>query len=208
MVGIITKKAGMTLYSSANQLDSHRVRLVLAEKGVTADIQEVDLFGGSLDFQELNPDHTLPTLVDRTLVLYDASIIMEYLDERFPHPPLLPVYPIARAQSRLLMYRIEKDFYALAETMVTSTGKALEANRQLLLERLLGILPLFAKSQYLLSEEFSLVDCSILPLLWRLPALGVELPKTAKDLHKYMERHFLRASFQASLTDTEREIRL
>lgn len=208
MVSLVTKKSGMMLYSSSNQLDSHRVRFVLAEKGVVAEIQEVDLFNESLDLQELNPYQILPTFVDRTLVLYHAPIILEYLDERFPHPPLLPVYPIARAQARLLTYRMERDLYQLVDELATATPKQADSVRQLLLERLLGLSPLFAKALYLLGEEFSLVDCTMLPLLWRLPKFGIELPKSAKDIQKYMERHFARPSFQASLTDTEREIRL
>ena len=153
--------------------------------------------------------NALPTLVDRDLVLYEPNIMMEYLDERFPHPPLLPVYPVARANSRLMIHRIQKDWCGLVDQILQQpTGKAADAARKELKESLLATAPLFGEMPYFLSEEFTIVDCCIVPILWRLPALGIELDdKQAKPLTKYMERMFDRESFKASLSDLEEDIR-
>ena len=154
----------MTLFSKPNDPWSHRTRLVLAEKSISIDI--VDVEDGNLpeDLLDLNPYNSVPTLVDRDLVLYDSRVIIEYLDERFPHPPLMPVDPVTRAQFRLALYRIEKDWY-------------------------------------------SLVDCTIAPILWRLPAFGITIPARAKPIRQYMDEVFSRPSFQMSLTEAEQEIR-
>ena len=149
----------------------------------------------------------MPTLVDRDLVLYTSRIIMEYLDERFPHPPLMPVYPVARGNSRLMMHRIELDWYSLVDKIMNNSADA-DAARKELREGLLAIAPIFTEYPYFMSEEFSQVDCFMAPLLWRLPLLGIELSgKGAKELKGYMTRLFERESFQASLTDFEREMR-
>lgn len=200
------KRSVMTLFSGANDLYSHQVRIVLAEKGVSVEIHQVTPDFLPEDLIELNPYNTVPTLVDRELVLYQAQIIMEYLDERFPHPPLMPVYPVSRGQSRLMMYRIENDWYSLAKR-ISDGDKADEARRELR-ESLVALEPVFAEYEYFMSEEFSLVDCYMAPLLWRLPELGIELPASGtKSLKAYMLRVFERDSFQASLTETERELR-
>jgi len=201
------KRSVMTLYSGATDIHSHRVRIVLAEKGVTVDILSVNLDEPPEDLIELNPYNTVPTLVDRELVLYQANIIMEYLDERFPHPPLLPVYPVARAKCRLMVHRIEKDWYVLADTI--ENGKPAEADkaRKELADNLIGLAPVFGNMPFFLSEEFSLVDCTIAPLLWRLPHFGIELPTQAKAIMAYGKRMFERDSFRASLTEAEREMR-
>lgn len=205
----ILKRAIMTLYSGDLDIYSHQVRIVLAEKGVNVDIVNVDENHPNEDLLELNPYNTLPTLVDRELVLYEARVVMEYLDERFPHPPLLPVYPVARAKSRLMVYRIERDWYSLYKTIVEGNAKTIKTARTELKEGLLSLAPVFADSPYFLSEEFTLVDCCIAPLLWRLPQIGIELPNTAasKPVHEYMKRLFKREGFQASLTEAELEIR-
>ena len=160
------------------------------------------------DILALNPYGIFTMLVDRDLVLYDVDVIMEYLDERFPHPPLLPVYPIARAKSRLMLRRIEKDWYSLAKTI--ENDKASEAEketaRKSLRDVLVTLAPVFAEAPYFLSEDFTLVDCRIAPLLWRLPLLGITLPPVAKAIAKYQARVFGRDSFQASLTESEREM--
>ncbi len=198
----------MTLYSGALDIYSHQVRIVLAEKGVSVDVLNVDINHPSEDLVELNPYNTLPTLVDRDLVLYQASIIMEYLDERFPHPPLLPVYPVARAKSRLMMYRIERDWYSLMKQIeVDMDSDEAEVARRELSNGLTALAPVFAEAPYFLSEDFSLVDCWIAPLLWRLPSLSVELSPKAKPIFKYAEKVFARDSFQASLSESERELR-
>ncbi|MFT6331372.1 MAG: RNA polymerase-associated protein [Bermanella sp.] len=200
------KRSIMTLFSDTIDIYSHQARIVLAEKGVGVEISFIDPTELPEDLLELNPYGTVPTLIDRDLVLYNSHIIMEYLDERFPHPPLMPVYPVSRGQSRLTMHRIQNDWYVLAEKIMAKKGD-LEATRNELREAFLSLAPLFAETPYFMSEEFSLVDCYLAPLLWRLPALGIELTGTgSKDVKAYMKRIFERPSFIASLTDQEREI--
>lgn len=205
-MAIITKRTIMSLYSNQDDIYSHQVRIVLAEKGVNVDIMPVQSGAPSDDLLAVNPYGSLPTLIDRELVLYEARIIMEYLDERFPHPPLLPVYPVARAEARKMMYRIEQDWYGLM-TQIAVEKQDTEVARQALLESLLAIEPVFADKPYFLSDEFSLLDCVLAPLLWRLPLLGIEVPADACGLSAYMERLFKRESFELSLTDAERQIR-
>ncbi|MDX3773446.1 stringent starvation protein SspA [Chromatiaceae bacterium AAb-1] len=201
------KRPVMTLFSAADDMFSHQVRIVLAEKGVTVDILQVTQDNLPEDLYEVNPYGSLPTLLDRELALYQADIIMEYLDERFPHPPLMPVYPVARGQARLMMYRIEKDWYAVAGKILRNEGDVATL-RQELKEGLLAIAPLFTEAPFFMSEEFGLVDCYMAALLWRLPLLGIELTGSgSKELKNYMNRIFERDAFQASLTDVEREIR-
>lgn len=198
------KRAVMTLFSGANDMYSHQVRIVLAEKGVNVDIHYVTLDNMPEDLYEVNPYGNVPTLIDRELGLYRANIINEYLDERFPHPPLMPVYPVARGRCRLMIDRIENDWY----TLVRKIEAGDEAAAQELKESILAIAPVFAEEPYFMSEEFSLVDCYLAPLLWRLPAWGIELEgPAAKDIKSYMLRVFERESFQASLTDVEKDIR-
>lgn len=207
MAIINNKRPVMTLFSASDDMFSHQVRIVLAEKGVTVDILQVAHDNLPEDLYEVNPYGSLPTLLDRELSLYQADIIMEYLDERFPHPPLMPVYPVARGQARLMMYRIRKDWYVLAESILRHDETAEEA-RQELREGLLSIAPLFNETPFFMSEEFGLVDCYMAALLWRLPVLGIELSGTgSKAIKNYMTRIFERDAFQLSLTDVEREIR-
>ena len=201
------KRSIMTLYSGADDLYSHQVRIVLAEKGVTVDVLEADPSEMPEDLIELNPYNTVPTLVDRELVLYNSRIIMEYLDERFPHPPLMPVYPVSRGQTRLMMHRIENDWYSLVERI--RSGDRADAARKELQESLTAIAPVFTEMPYFMAEEFGLADCYLGPLLWRLPVLGIELDnRAAKEVKAYMTRLFDRESFKASLTETEREMRM
>jgi len=201
------KRSIMTLFSGADDLYSHQVRIVLAEKGVTVDVLQVDPNDMPEDLLELNPYNSVPTLVDRELVLYESRIIMEYLDERFPHPPLMPVYPVSRGQSRLMMHRIDTDWYTLVERI--KKGDRADAARKELREGLISISPLFGEMPYFMSEEFGLADCYLGPLLWRLPALGIQLDTgIAKDIKAYMARVFERDSFKASLTEAEREMRM
>lgn len=198
------RRSVMTLYS-ADDLHSHRVRIVLAEKDVTIDVLSVSDHQLPEDLIHLNPYNTLPTLVDRDLVLYHSNIIMEYLDERFPHPPLLPVYPVARAKSRLMIHRIEQDWYSLVERIEKGNKKEADVARKELEESLTKLAPVFGDSPYFLSDEFSLVDCCIAPLVWRLKRLGVVLPAQAKPVWSYAKRIFKRNAFQLSLTEVERE---
>ena len=167
------KRSVMQLFSGSMDMESHQVRIVLAEKGVNVEIKTVDPDNLPEALIEINPYNNVPTLVDRDLVLYKADIVMEYLDERFPHPPLMPVYPVARAQSRLMMHRIKKDWYSLVETIMLGGSKS-DAARKQLSEELTAIAPIFAEAPYFMSEEFSLVDCCLAPLFWRLPELKIE----------------------------------
>jgi stringent starvation protein A len=203
----MVKRSVMTLYSGAADIHSHRVRIVLAEKGVSVDILNINVDEPPEDLVSLNPYNSVPTLVDRELVLYNANIIMEYLDERFPHPPLLPVYPVARAKNRLMVHRIERDWYSLADIIENGKGAAVEKARVELADNLKSLAPVFGEMPFFLSEEFSLVDCTIGPLLWRLPHLGIELPPQAKAVNAYAQRLFKREAFKASLTEVEREMR-
>jgi len=199
----------LACYSDPADHYSHRVRLVLAEKGVSAEIINVEPGRVPPRLMEVNPYASVPTLVDRDLALYESTVVMEYLDERYPHPPLLPVYPVARANSRLLIHRIQRDWCRQVDLILDPRSKeaARVQARKELRESLTGVSPLFADKPYFLSEELSLVDCCLLPILWRLPVLGIELPRPAKPLLDYMERQFARAAFQASLSAVERDMR-
>ncbi len=198
----------MNLYSTPTSIYCHRTRIVLAEKDIAHESIIVDSKSLPEDLIDLNPYSSLPTLVDRDLVLYNSRVIMEYLEERFPHPPLMPVGPVARAQTRLALFRVESDWYPLAEIIETKGEKAVVKARKELMESIAASADVFAAMPYFLSEEFSLVDASIAPLLWRLPHYGIELPKAAKEIVSYGERMFERAGFQLSLTEGERELRL
>jgi RNA polymerase-associated protein len=198
----------MTLFSKPLDPWSHRTRLVLAEKSITIDI--VDVEDGNLpeDLLDLNPYNSVPTLVDRDLVLYDSRVIIEYLDERFPHPPLMPVDPVTRAQFRLALFRIEKDWYSLAADVVAAGERKPVARAvRALEESIISSADIFAAKRFFLSDEFSLVDCTIAPILWRLPLFGIKLPSQARPINVYMDNVFSRPSFQASLTEQEQEIR-
>ena len=203
------RRAIMTLYSGALDPYSHRARIVLAEKGVTYDLIEVDGDERPDELAEINPYSTVPTLVDRDLVLYESEIIMEYLDERFPHPPLMPVYPVARARSRLMMHRVNRDWYSLMNKILENQGQGVEADqaRKELRDSIISVAPLFNEMPFFLSEEFSLVDCCIAPLLWRLRALGIELPIEARGIKEYAARIFSREPFQISLTQAEMSLK-
>jgi RNA polymerase-associated protein len=182
---------------------------VLAEKNINIEISNIQGPDLPEDLMDLNPYHTVPTLVDRDLTLYDSRVIIEYLDERFPHPPLMPVDPVMRAQFRLALFRIESDWYSLAEEAeTTGDGKLSSKSRKLLRESILQSIELFGARTYFLSDEFSLVDASIAPILWRLPVYGIELGSQAEPIEAYMSRVFARRSFQVSLTELEQEMRL
>jgi RNA polymerase-associated protein len=197
----------MTLYSGVRDSASHRTRIVLAEKNITVDIVDV-VDGEDLpeDLIELNPYNSVPTLVDRDLALYDSQVIMEYLDERYPHPPLMPVDPVARARSRIYLYRIERDWYSQLEPLESGNGARREEAKKTLRDSLTVIAPIFEQKPFFMSDEFSMVDCCVAPILWRLKHYDIDLPAQAKSIQKYAERLFTRDSFQASLTDAEREM--
>ncbi len=209
MAVIANRRSVMTLFSKPTCIHSHRTRLVLAEKNINMEVVSVDGPDLPEDLMDLNPYHTVPTLVDRDLVLYDSRVIIEYLDERFPHPPLMPVDPVTRAQFRLALFRIETDWYQFAEQFDAEGERKLPAkSRKMLRESILASVELFSAKQYFLSDEFSLVDCSIAPILWRLPVYGIDLGSQSESIEAYMKRVFERRSFQESLTELEQEMRL
>lgn len=211
MASAANKRSVMTLYSLSDDAYCHRVRIVLAEKGVTYDVIEVDTNAKAHEsLLEVNPYGSLPTLVDRDLVLYQSEIIMEYLDERFPHPPLMPVYPVTKGRSRLMIHRVNQDWYHHMDKILDQQTPETERDlsRKALADSITSVVPVFVEMPFFLSEEMSLVDCCIAPLLWRLPKLGVELPEQAAPVLEYAERMFQRESFQASLTDAERMLHI
>lgn len=205
-----TKRASMTLFSDPRDHYSHRVRMVLCEKGVSVDVVDVDPLQISENLSEVNPYGTLPTLLDRELVLYKSTVIMEYLDERFPHPPLLPVYPVARAQCRLLMHRIELDWSKRVDVLMAGRGRetAMDKARKELRESLTAIAPVFADRSFFMNDEFTLVDCFVAPILWRLNALDLKMSaRQLKPMQRYMNDMFERDTFQESLTEPEVDMR-
>ncbi len=209
-MGVVAKRSSMTFYSNGEDHYSHRVRIVLAEKGVAVDIVDCKEDELPEDVAALNPYNSLPTLLDRELVLYEPNVMMEYLDERFPHPPLLPVYPVARAESRLFIHRIQRDWCRYADTILAGVADQdeIERCRKELRDGLVAVSPIFSEKPWFMSDEFSLVDCCLAPLLWRLPVMGIQLPEgQCKPLVNYMKRLFERESFQLSLSDAEREMR-
>jgi len=211
MSSFSNKRSVMTLYSSATDPYSHRVRIVLAEKGVTCEIVDIDLSPKALEeLAGYNPYGSIPTLVDRDLVLYKSEIIMEYLDERFPHPPLMPVFPVTKARSRVAIHRINKDWYRLMDKILNQNTPPheIQTARKELTDSLTSIIPIFVDMPYFLSEELTLVDCCIAPLLWRLPILGITLPPQAKPIIEYANKLFKLNSFTASLSDKERAMRM
>jgi len=199
----------MALFSDARDHYSHRVRMVLAEKGVTCEIIDVDPDRKPEDLAEINPYNSLPTLLDRDLVLYEANVIMEYLDERFPHPPLLPVYPVQRALSRLWITRVEREWSSRLDVLMLGKGRetVLTKARKELRESIISISPIFGEKPFFMNDEFSLVDCCVAPILWRLNVVGISLPeRSTKSLQKYMKMIFEREAFRASLTEAELEM--
>ncbi len=204
------RRSSMTFFSDPSSHYSHRVRIVLAEKGVTVEVKDCNPDSVPQEVTDLNPYNNLPTLVDRDLCLYgDPKIMMEYLDERFPHPPLLPVYPVNRAECRLFIDRIERDWCPLVDKIVAKQdADAIALARKQLSEGLIAIAPIFADRPYFMSDEYSLVDCVLVPILWRLNDLGIELPADqCKPMLEYMDRMFARDAFQESLSEVERDMR-
>lgn len=208
MVTVSGRRSAITVYSSTTDPYSHQVRIVLAEKGVTADIINVNPDNKPEELLDLNPYNEAPTLEDRDLSLFEARIIMEYLDERFPHPPLMPVYPVARAKSRLMMHRIDFDWYRYVKQIMTESDDIADRARTQLKNSLLTVAPVFTQQPFFLSDEFTLVDCCLAPLLWRLPHFGIQLTEPeAAPINAYASRLFERDAFKASLSDAEKDMR-
>ena len=197
----------LTLFSSPDCVVCHRVRLVLAAKGVSYELVAVDTANPPEDLLDLNPYHSVPTLVDRDLVLYAASVVSEYLDERYPHPPLMPVDPLSRARLRLAMLRIEHDWVPQVQAIQSGSRLQAETARKRLKEQLLGSLPVFKAARFFLNPEMSLADCAVAPIIYRLPALDIALPKEAKVIEDYGQRIFRNPGFLRSMTPEEKLLR-
>lgn len=208
MVSTASRRSSMTLFARGGCLDCHRIGIILAEKGVACEILYPDPARIREDLLDLNPYGTLPTLVDRDLILYDTRIILEYLDERFPHPPLMPVDPASRARFRLAMMRMERDWYPIAAALMERPDST---TRAALIQRLRTSLEetqrLFAQPPYFLGQEFSLVDVTMAPLLWRLPQCGIEWTPSLDLLHEYANRVFARPAFSHALAHADGGVR-
>ncbi len=198
----------MNLYTTASSIECHRTRIVLNEKDIVHEVILVDPKKLPEDLLDLNPYGSVPTLVDRELVLYNSRVIMEYLEERFPHPPLMPVGPVLRAQTRLALFQVEHDWYPLIDIIETKGEKAVVKAKKDLTESIASVAEIFSAMPFFLSEDYSLVDASVAPILWRLRHYGIELPKEANAINAYAERLFDREGFILSLTEAERELRL
>ena len=207
----LSNRRSMALFSDPLDHYSHRVRIVMAEKGVTGEIIDSDLDSLSDELLQVSPYAELPVLVDRDVCLYDSVVLMEYLDERFPHPPLLPVYPVSRAEIRLFIQRIQKDWCEMFDNLVSAklSDSELKKTRQEFKSQIIALSPILKEKPFFMSEDFSLVDCCIAPILWRLPLIGIELQKDTKTkpIYAYMQRIFTKPCFINSLSELERDIR-
>ncbi len=206
MANNITRRAVMTLFSSPTCAMSHCARFVLHEKAVTADVEFYDPNDPPEDLLELNPNGTSPTFVERDLVLYDSRIIMEYLDERFPHPPLHQMDPVSRANARMIIKRIDQDWYGQYEEILISGEKKSLRARKMLKESIMSAEAIFAARPYFMSDEFSLIDCVVAPLLWRMPSIGIDVISTSEVIANYAQRIFNRPAFKRSLSEAEQEM--
>ncbi|GAA0231205.1 glutathione S-transferase N-terminal domain-containing protein [Castellaniella daejeonensis] len=200
----------MVLYSGTTCPFSQRCRFVLFEKGMDFEIRDIDLYNKPEDIAVMNPYGQVPILVERDLVLYESNIINEYIDERFPHPQLMPADPIMRARTRLFLYNFEKELFVHVSTLENrgiTDEKVREAARANIRDRLAQLAPLLVKNKYMLGEEFSMLDVAVAPLLWRLGHYGIELPKSAAPIQKYAERLFSRPAYIEALTPSEKVMR-
>jgi stringent starvation protein A len=197
----------MTLYSGTTCLFSHRCRIVLYEKGMDFQIVDVDLYNMPEDLAIMNPYNRVPVLVERDLILYEANIINEYIDDRFPHPQLIPADPVMRARARLFLFRFELELFSQIDSIEQGSQKAADKARAVIRDNLMQIAPVFAKQRYMLGEDFSMLDVAIAPLLWRLDHYAIQLGKQAAPLMKYAERLFSRPAFIEALTAPERVMR-
>ena len=197
----------MTLYSGTTDPYSHRCRIVLFEKGMDFQVIDVDLANKPEDLAVINPHNTVPVLVERDLVLEQANIINEYIDERFPHPQLMPADPVMRARARLFLHNFEEQLFSHIKDLESDNQKAADKARATIRDNLTQIVPLFSKQEYILGDEFSMLDVAIAPLLWRLGHYGIELPKQAAPLLKYAERIFSRPAYIEAMTPSEKAMR-
>ncbi len=199
----------MGLFSGNTCIRSHQVRFVLREKGITTDIQNVGGKKVPEDLIALNPYASIPTLTDRELVIYDSGVIIEYLDERYPHPPLMPVSPVDRAKVRLALVSLEADIVSTAIELDAALGSRNENSLRKKLKSMLNAsLDLFSSNKYFLNDELTVIDCVLAPILWRLEYFGISLGKEQKAIIDYMETVFSRETFQDSLSEDEEEMHL
>jgi len=196
----------MNLYSGTTDPFSHRCRIVLFEKGMDFQVIDVDLFNKPEDIAVINPYNRVPVLVDRDLVLYESNIINEYIDERFPHPQLMPPDPIMRARARQLLHTFELELFSHIDAL-EKNPKGADKERAHVRDQLTQLAPMFAKQKFLLGDDFSMLDVAIAPLLWRLDHYGIELPRSAAPLMKYAERIFSRQGFIDAMTPSEKVMR-
>jgi RNA polymerase-associated protein len=197
----------MRLYSGTSDPYSHRCRIVLFEKGMDFEVIDVDLMNKSEDVAAINPYGKVPVLVERDLVLYEANIINEYIDERFPHPQLMPPDPVMRGRARLFLHRFEQEIYSQVETIEHGVAKSADKARAVIRDNLTQLAQILSNQKFLLGDEFSMLDVAIAPLLWRLDHYGIQMGKEAAPLMKYAERLFSRQGFIDSLTASERAMR-
>ncbi|AYH42676.1 glutathione S-transferase N-terminal domain-containing protein [Azoarcus sp. DN11] len=197
----------MNLYSGTTDPFSHRCRIVLFEKGMDFEVIDVDLYNKPEDIAVINPYNRVPVLVDRDLVLYESNIINEYIDERFPHPQLMPPDPIMRARARQLLHTFEHELFSHIDVLEKNQKGTVDKSRAHVRDQLVQLAPIFVKQKFMLGDEFSMLDVAIAPLLWRLEHYGIELPKAAANLMKYAERIFSRQGFIDALTPSEKVMR-
>jgi stringent starvation protein A len=197
----------MRLYSGTVDPYSHRCRIVLFEKGMDFEVIDVDLTNKTEDLAILNPYGEVPVLVERDLVLSEANIINEYIDERFPHPQLMPADPVMRARARLFLYNFEKDLFSHIKDIESSHEETADKARKMVRDNLTQLVPIFGKQSYLMGDEYSMLDVAITPLLWRLGHYGIELPNQASPLLKYAERLFSRPMYAEAMTPSEKAMR-
>lgn len=197
----------MVLYSGTTCPYSHRCRFVLFEKGMDFEIRDVDLFAKPEDIALMNPYNEVPILVERDLILYESHIINEYIDERFPHPQLMPADPVMRARARLFLFNFEVELFSQIEALEKGNQKQQDKARAHVTDRLTELAPVFAKQKHMLGDDFSMLDVAISPLLWRLDYYGITLAKPAAPLMKYAERLFSRPAFIEALTPSEKVMR-
>lgn len=197
----------MTLYSGTTDPYSHRCRIVLFEKGMDFQVIDVDVYNKPEDLAVMNPYNKVPVLVERDLILYEANIINEYIDERFPHPQLMPADPVMRARARLFLHRFEQELFCYIDGLESGVAKTVEKARAAVRENLTQIAPVFTKQKFMLGDEFSMLDVAIAPLLWRLEHYGIQLDKDAVPLMKYAERLFSRPAYSEAMTPSEKAMR-
>lgn len=197
----------MTLYSGTTDPFSHRCRIVLFEKGMDFTVIDVDLTNKPEDLAVINPHNQVPVLVERDLVLSEANIINEYIDERFPHPQLMPPDPVMRARARLFLHDFEKQLFDHIKDVESDNQSIADKARLKIRDNLTLLVPIFSKQNYLLGDEYSMLDVAVTPLLWRLGHYGIELPNQAAPLLKYAERLFSRPLYADAMTPSEKAMR-